>query len=401
MLTDTKIRKAKSRDKVYTLSDGNGLSLEINPKGGKYWRMRCTVDSKRKLLALGVYPAVSLSNARAKRDEYKEQIAKGVNPTTVKQQKQQAKRNSYTLEKLLKEWHDYHYQDLSQDTRKRTMRSLELYIIPWLGKEGIKELTPPVLLQCLRRVESQQKLETANRLKSLCGQAFRYGVANGYCERDITQDLKGALKTQPAKHMPTLTDPKKISKLLQDMENYKGSFIVKCALKLSPLVFVRPKELALMKWANVDLEKKEWIVPAKDMKVKEFEHFVPLCQQAIEILEEIQPLTGNGKYVFQGTRNPNAHMSYASVNSALKRMGYKDKIVAHGFRGMASTALNENNFRWDVVEKQLAHHEKNAVRGAYNHAQYIDERKNLMSWWGNYLEALKNQDNVVPFKKRA
>lgn len=201
--------------------------------------------------------------------------------------------------------------------------------------------------------------------------------------------------------MPTLTDPKEISKLLQDIENYKGSFIVKCALKLSPLVFVRPKELSLMKWANIDLEKKEWIIPAKDMKVKEFEHFVPLCQQAIEILKEIQPLTGNGKYVFQGTRSPNTHMSYASVNSALKRMGYKDKIVSHGFRSMASTILNENNSRYDVIEKQLAHQERNAIRGTYNHAQYIYERKEMMGWFGDYLEALKNQDNIVPFKKGA
>lgn len=395
MLTDTKIRKAKHKDKEYTLSDGRGLHLQIHPNGSKYWHFRYTINGKRKLTSLGVYPAVSLAGAREKRDEYKKQIAQEIDPVATKKQKRIEEQNTYTFEKLLREWCEYYHQDLSEGTKQRTLRNLELYIIPWLGNTNIKELTSPELLQCLRRVESQQKLETANRLKGSCSLALRYGVQQGYCERDITQDLKGALKTATPKHMSTLTDPKEISQLLQDMDRYKGSFIVKCALKLSPLVFVRPKELSNMKWVDIDFKKKEWIVPADDMKMK-VEHIVPLCKQSIEILEDIRPLTGTGKYVFQGIRNPNKPMSSASVNSALKRMGYKNKIVSHGFRSMASTILNEHGFRYDVIEKQLAHQERNAVRGAYNHAQYLDERRDLMIWWGDYLEKLKNQSNYEP-----
>lgn len=396
MLTNTKIKAAKAKDKNYNLSDTDGLFLLITPKNKKLWRYRYTFNRKRNCISLGSYPSTSLAEARTLRNEYEKNIEKGISPIIAKQQEKQ--RQAYTFTQLLMEWHEYHYKDLSRSTSNRALRNLETYLTPWLGSMSITDITPPILLQCLRRVESTGKLETASKLKQLCGQAFRYGVANGHCERDITQDLRGALKTKPAKHMPTLSSPQEVSKLLQDIERYSGSFIVKSALMLSPFVFVRPKELSTAKWADINFDTKEWLIPAENMKMNA-PHLIPLCKQAIEILRELHPLTGSGTYVFQGVRKPTDPMNSASVNAALKRLGYKGKIVSHGFRGMASTMLNEHGFRYDVIERQLAHQERNAVRNAYNHAQYINERKEMMVWWGNYLEHLKNQSNVIPFKQ--
>jgi len=399
MITNTQISKAKSKEKTYTISDGGGLALAINHQGGKYWHMRCTVNGKRKLLSLGVYPAVSLQEAREKRDQYKKIIASGLDPV-IEKKKEKLAQQEYTFEELLREWHQWHYKDKATTTSNKVIRHLERYIIPELGAYKVSDLTPPILLECLRKVEATEKLETTQRLKQYCGQAFRYGVGKGTNERDITQDLKGILKSKTATHHPTLTDPKEISQLLQDMETYKGSFIVKTALKLSPYVFVRPKELSLMKWADIDLEKKEWLAPADDMKMK-VTHLVPLSKQAAKLLQDIKELTGAGKYVFANFSDPKKHMNSQSVNNALKKLGYKGKIVSHGFKSMASTLLNEHGFRYDVIEKQLAHEEKNTVRKAYNHAQYIKERTEMMNWWGDYLESLKNQDKIIPLHRQA
>ncbi|MDP1845501.1 MAG: site-specific integrase, partial [Candidatus Moranbacteria bacterium] len=279
------------------------------------------------------------------------------------------------------------------------IRRLESYVFPQLGQRPINEVTAPELLAMLRKLEAQGTVETAHRVKQICGQVFRYAIATGRTDRDPAADLRGALTPAKPKRMASITDPKGAAGLLRAIDGYHGSFVTACALKLAPLVFVRPGELRQAEWSEIDLEAAEWRIPADKMKMKS-PHIVPLSRQAIDILREIHQLTGNGKYVFPSLRTGSRPMSNNTVNAALRRMGFsKEEMTGHGFRSMASTLLNEQGWNRDAIERQLAHAERNKVRAAYNYAEFLPERRKMMQAWADYLDDLKAGAKIIPFRQ--
>jgi integrase len=268
-------------------------------------------------------------------------------------------------------------------------------VFPWLGKRHINEITAPELLTVLRRVENRGALETAHRINQICGQVFRYAIATGRAERDISADLKGALPPTRVKHHASITEPKQVGELMRAINSYSGSFTTAIALKLSAILFVRPGELRQAEWSEIDFENKEWRIPAEKMKMREL-HIVPLCKQAISLLEELRPLTGRAKYLFPSVRTDTRPMSNNTINASLRRLGYtKEQMTAHGFRSMASTILNEQGWNRDAIERQLAHSEKDGVRAAYNYAQYLPERKKMMQAWADYLDGIAQGAKVI------
>jgi len=388
-LTDTAIRNASLQEKQYKLSDERGLYLLVN-KAGKYFRLDYRFAKKRKTLALGVYPEVSLKEARKRRDDARKMIAASIDPVQHRKltKAMQAEQAENSFEAIAREWHLKFSSRWAASHANKIIRRFELYVFPWIGNRPIAEITAPELLTILRRIENRGISETAHRTKQNCGQVFRYAVATGRTERDPSADLKGALA--PAKHerMATITEPKKIGELLRTIDSYEGTFIAKYALMLAPLVFVRPGELRHAEWAEIDLEANEWRIPADKMKMKE-PHIVPLAKQAVGILKEIQPLTGQGRYVFPSIRTSSRPMSENTVLAALRRMGYtKEEMTGHGFRAMASTVLHEQGWPSDVIERQLAHGERNSIKAAYNHAQHLPERQRMMQAWADYLDSL-------------
>ena len=394
-LTDIKIKQAKPRDKVYKLADEKGLYLEVAPSGGKWWRLKFRFDGKEKRLSLGVYPEVSLASARERRDEARKLLANGVDPSAHrkahKMARVEARGNSFEV--VAREWYEKQKPTWAENHAEKIIRRLERDVFPWLGTRPISDIQPPELLTTLRRIESRA-VETAHRALQNCGQVFRYAVATGRAERDITADLKGALTAWKPKHFPSITEPKLIAPLLRDMYAYKGSFVVQCALRLAPHVFLRPGELRLAEWAEFDLDARRWNVPAARMKLRE-PHIVPLSDQVLAILKELQPLTGGGPYVFQGLR-PGKPLSNNTLNAALRRMGYstKDEITGHGFRAMARTVLDEVlGFRVDWIEHQLAHAVRDANGRAYNRTAHLEGRKEMMQSWSDYLDQLRTADD--------
>jgi integrase len=399
-LSDMKVQKAKSKDKPITLFDGGGLFLLITPTGGKLWRFKYRFDGKEKLLALGSYPEVSLLNARQRRDEARRQLANGIDPGAVrKAQKQANVQETETFEVIAREWHGRFISTWTEGHAETIMSRLERDLFPWIGKRPIAEIKAPELLTVLRRVESRGALESAHRIRTICGQVFRYAVATGRAERDPSADLKGALPQPQEKHRAAITEPKEVAALLRAIETYEGSFIVKCALKFAPLVFVRPGELRHAEWEEINLENAEWNIPGSKMKMKE-PLLVPLSKQSIEILKELHKLTGTGRYLFPG-RTPERPMSENAILAALRRMGYdKDEMSGHGFRAMARTILDEVlQVRPDFIEHQLAHAVKDPNGRAYNRTAHLNERRKMMQQWADYLEQLKIGAKVLRFKQ--
>ncbi|MDF2691055.1 MAG: intA [Gammaproteobacteria bacterium] len=395
-LNDLLIRTAKPLEKAYKLSDQNGLFLLINPNGSKYWRLKYYFAGKEKLLALGVYPEVKLAEARDKRDQARKLLTENIDPVAAKRASKHAAiiASENAFETIAREWYQTLLPSWTASHAKKVMSRLEHDVFPWLGKQAIENITAPELLSVLRRIEQRGAIEPAHRILQNCSKIFRYAIATGRAQRDIAADLKGALKTYKNRHLPTIIDPKKIGKLLRAINDYQGYFITKCALKLAPLLFVRPGELRKAEWLEFNFETAEWRIPAEKMKMREM-HIVPLAKQAIAILEELKPLTGNGKYLFPGIRYPNRPMSENTVNCALRRLGYtNDEITGHGFRSMASTLLNEQGWNRDAIERQLAHGERDKVRATYNFAEYLPERRKMMQHWGDYLEKLYNTSNT-------
>jgi integrase len=396
-LTDTKVRTTKPADKPQKLFDGGGLFLLVTPSGGKLWRLKYRFGGTEKSLSLGRYPETSLAEARQKRDQASALLAKGVDPgDTKKAQKATGMQETETFEIIAREWHAKFSRSWASSHAKTTIRRLELFIFPWLGNRPIKTITAPELLAALRRIEAKGALETAHRVKQVCGQVFRYAIATGRAERDPSGDLRGAIPPASGKHMATITDPKEIAGLLRSIDSYRGSIVTRCALQLAPLVFVRPGELRQAEWSEFNLEMAEWRISADKMKASAV-HIVPLSRQAIEILREIHPLTGHGRYVFPSPRTDSRPMSSNAILAALRRMGYaKEEMSCHGFRSMASTLLNEQGWNRDAIERQLAHAERNSVRAAYNHAEFIPERKKMMQAWADYLDGIKSRAKVIP-----
>ena len=398
-LTDMKVQKAKTKDKPITLFDGGGLYLLITPTGGKLWRFKYRYDGKEKLLALGSYPEISLLDARQRREDARKLLANGVDPGAVRKAQQQAKvEDDESVEVIAREWHEKFKSKWTEGHALKIIRALERDVFPWVGTRPIKEIKAPELLTVLRRVESRGVLEGAHRIRGLCSQFFRYAVATGRAERNPAQDLIGALAPAKEQHLAAITDPKQVRELLHAIDGYTGSYIVKLALQLSPLVFTRPGELRHMEWSEVDFENALWSIPAEKMKMRE-SHLVPLSRQALKILEEVKKLTGASKYAFPSGRTFDRPMSNNAILAALRRMGYtKDEMTPHGFRAMARTILDEVlQVRPDFIEAQLAHRVLDPLGRSYNRTQHLNERRNMMQTWADYLDGLKTGAKIITF----
>ena len=392
LLTDVTIRNIKSTDKDLRLNDGGGLYMLVKKNGAKWWRFDYTFNKKRKTLSLGVYPNVTLSNARIKAVEARNNVANDIDPSSLRKDAKELQKievvNSKRLEAgltvidsfeyIAREWGEKKVATWSEKNN-RSKRMLERNIFPWLGSKPMVEILPRDILECLRRVEDRGTITTAHRTLQICGQVFRYAVATGIVDRDITPDLKGALQPAKGEHFAAITEPKEAAELLRSIEEYQGTFPVLCALKIAPMVFVRPGELRAMQWRDIDFDQAEWRFLVTKTQTQ---HIVPLSRQVVAILNEIFPLTGHGRYVFPSERTPSGDrcMSENSLNAALKRLGYgKDKMTSHGFRAMARTILDEIlGVRPDFIEHQLAHAVKDPNGRAYNRTAHLPERRKMM-----------------------
>ncbi|MHB1236921.1 MAG: tyrosine-type recombinase/integrase [Gallionella sp.] len=403
-LTELQVKNAKPSGKPYKLADGGGLFMLVHPNGGKYWRMDYRFAGKRKTLALGVYPDVSLAQARDRREQARKLLANDTDPSVVKQEQKAtvAALSEHSFEVIAREWFDRHAPNWKENHSSKIIARLEKDVFPWIGDRPISEIAAPALLATVRRIEARGALETAHRALACCGQVFRYAVATGRAERDPTGDLRGALPpVKKDKHFAAITEPKKVGELMRDIDGYQGSYIVKSAFKLSPLLFVRPGELRKMEWSEVDLDKAEWLIPADKMKMS-VTHIVPLCRQAVEVLREMLPLTGRSKYVFHGERDHDRPMSDNAIRSALRRLGWaNDEMTPHGFRAMASTILDNMGYKQEWLERQLAHEEPNKIKAAYKREawrMYLPERTVMMQAWADYLDKLKAGAVVIPLR---
>ncbi|MDD2759465.1 MAG: integrase arm-type DNA-binding domain-containing protein [Methylomonas sp.] len=401
MLTDPKCKNAKSKDKAYKLADEKSLYLEVMPNGAKYWRMKYRFGGKEKRLAFGVYPETGLKEARTKRDEARKLLADGADPgETRKAMKAAQVADTDTFEVVAREWFAKNAASWVENHGNRIIRRLERDIFPWLGNAPIRGIDAPKLLGALRRIEERGAVETAHRALQNCGQIFRYAIATGRAERDISADLKGALPPVKGGHFSAVTEPKQVAELLRAIDAYQGTFTVQCALKLAPLFFVRPGELRQAEWKDFDLEAAEWRYTVTKTDTA---HIVPLATQALSILQELHAATGHGRYVFPSARTPNGSrpMSDVALLAALRRMGFdKDETSVHGFRALARTILDEVlGFRPDFIEHQLAHAVRDPNGRAYNRTAHLAERKKMMQSWADYLDSLKAGAQVIPFKR--
>ncbi len=398
-LSDTKIRAAKPRSRPYKLYDGNGLYLIVNANGSKWWRQRFVRAGKEQTLSVGVYDAIGLAAAREKSDAIRAQLANGLNPSHERRERKNARADAatHTFKAVALTWIGKYLepQGRTADHIQRVRRRFEVWFFPWIGHKSIGEVTEDDILDCLKRIEDRNLIDTAHRARAQCDQVFRYAKRRykKLVKVNPVADLKGPDTLPPVrvKHHAGITDPAKLAPLLQAIEGYYGGFVVRCALRFLPLVFVRPGELRHAEWSEFRLEGREpeWRIPAAKMKMR-IQHIVPLSRQAVEILRELQPLTGPDGLVFPSVRHPSRPMSDGTLNVALKSLGYSsDQQTPHGFRTTASTLLNERGFAPDAIERQLAHGEPNAVRAAYNSAEYLPERRKMMQAWADYIDKLR------------
>jgi integrase len=400
-LTDTAIRNAKPGEKTLKLFDERGLYLEISPSGGKWWRLKYRFDGKEKRLSLGVYPDVSLKDARGRRDTARKLLADGTDPSENRkaQKSARADRAANSFEVVAREWFAKYSASWAKDHGNRIIRRLERDIFPWMGGRPVTEIAAPELLAVVRRIEDRGALETAHRALGNCGQVFRYAVATGRAERDPSGDLRGALPPVKGEHFAATTDPKRVGEILRALDGYQGTLTVRCALRLAPLVFVRPGELRKAEWADVDLDAAEWRYTVTKTNTP---HIVPLSRQAVEILRELQPLTGHGRFVFPGARSNGRPMSDNAILAAMRRLGInKEEMSGHGFRAVARTILDEVlGVRPDYIEHQLAHAVRDPNGRAYNRTAHLPERRKMMQQWADYLDKLKTGAEVIPLLQR-
>ena len=408
-LTDLAIRKIKPTDKPVRVADGGGLYLEVAPTGSKLWRWKYRFGGKEKRLGLGIYPDTGLREARKRRDEARKQLAAGIDPSAERQAVKAARTASSagSFEAVAREWHAaVHAHKVSAGHAARTLIRLEQDVFPWIGAMPIGDIGAQLLLQTLRRIEARGAVETAHRAKQACGQVYRYAIATGRAAADPSSGLTDALKPVNVEHMPAITDPKRVGELLRAIEGYEGMPATRAALRLAPLLFVRPGELRKAEWSEFDLDAAEWRIPSarmkrsKDDKANGAAHLVPLPTQAVDILRDLHPLTGHGRYVFPSARTGERPMSDNAVLSALRRMGFpKDEMTGHGFRAMARTMLAE---RLDVdevvIEAQLGHAVGGALGRAYNRTQFAEQRRNMMQTWAGYLDQLQRGAEVIAIK---
>ena len=391
-LTDRAILNLKPSSAPTKHFDGGGLHIVVTPAGGKHWRYAYRFQGKQKLLTIGPYPAVTLKMAREKRDEAKGKLAEGIDPSEHKQEMKRfsSDRAENSFVAVAKEWHLKYRETWTEKHAADIWQRIDKNILAHMGHMPVASIKPFELLTILRRVEARGALEQAHRVMQICSNVFRYAVATGRAERDITSDLRGAIPPKKVKHHASLTEPKEVGQLLRALDGYEGGTIVSCALRLSPLVFVRPSELRCAEWAEFNFDSAEWRIPAERMKMGE-KHIVPLAKQVVAILNELHAASGHCKYLFPSVRSNSRPMSNNTVNAALRRLGYdSSEMTGHGFRSMASTLLNELGWNRDAIERQLAHGERNKIRAAYNFAEFLPERRRMMQAWADYLDELRN-----------
>ncbi|PWQ97693.1 tyrosine-type recombinase/integrase [Leucothrix pacifica] len=401
-LSDRQIKAAKTKPdgKVSKLSDGGGLFLQVSTTG-KYWRYNYRFDKKQKTLSLGVYPEIGLSLARDRHNEARELLARGVDPSQERQAEKQAEKAKHqdSFENIASEWFAKFSEGWTANHRAKVWKYLERDLFPVIGEKPISEIEPPEVLAACNIVVERGSIYLAHEVKQAAGRVFRYGVATGKCKRDAAADLRGALPPIREKHYPTITKPLEVGALLRALAEYQGDYTTKQAINLLPYLMCRPGELRHMEWTEIDIDLAVWIIPAGKMKSRR-EHKVPLSKQAISILESMVEHTRDAKYVFHGLRSKDRPLSENTFNAALRRLGFsRDQMVSHGFRGMASSLLNEQGWNPDAIEAQLAHQQGDKVRAAYNRAQYWDERVKMMQSYADYLDSLRSGADVIPIKR--
>lgn len=393
-LTDTSLRQLKSNPQArrHKLADSGGLYLLVDGTG-RYWRLDYSYAQRRKTLALGVYPVVSLAQARRLRDEAKSQLADNIDPMAAKRERKQAAVTAAdsNFESVARAWLKKTKPSRKVITDEKLSGWLERDVYPSLGRRAISELGPREVLAVVRRIEERGSIDTAHRVLQLCSRIFRFAVAGGQADRDVTADLRGALSVVPKNHHAAITEPAPFGALLRAIEGYKGNPVVASALRLIPLVFVRPGELRHAEWSEIDLDRREWRIPAEKMKMK-LPHLIPLSTQACEIVKKLDEISGNGKYLFPGLRTRTRPISDNTLNAALRNMGYPGDVhTAHGFRASARTILDEvMDERVDLIEHQLAHAVKDANGRAYNRTSHLEARRLMMQRWADYVDALKD-----------
>ncbi len=405
-LNDKAIQAAQPKEKLYKISDGDGLVLIVQPNGKKLWWLRYRFGGKEKTFSIGQYPLIGLKDARERAYEARKLLANGADPMEIKKEGRAAQieaavASEETVENIAREWFQKFSSQWVGSHADKIIRRLERDLFPYLGKKEMKSITPAALLTALRKVESRGALETAHRLLQNCGQVWRYAVATGRVERDITGDLRGALPPSRGKHLGALVKPEEVGALLRSIDEYKGGEIVRHALKLAPLFFVRPGELRHAEWEEIDVDKAEWVIPAQKMKMKR-EHVVPLSTQALEIVESLRTITGAGKYLFPSSTSRSRPISDMALLTAIRRMGYgKEEMTAHGFRAMASTNLEQLGYDVRIIELQLAHADPNEIRAAYKRdisRLQMEQRKKMIQAWADRLDQLKNGAQIYEFK---
>jgi integrase len=398
MLTVKEIEAAKPRVKPYKLADGQGLYLEVMPSGAKYWRLKYRIAGKEKRIAFGVYPEIRPQEVRDKAREARNLLREGMDPSAKKKADKQAAilSGANTFEAVASEWLEGRKSHVEPAQHIKTLARLENDVFPWIGKRPIAELTAPELLAVLRRIDRRGARYTAHRVRSEVSRVFRFAIATGRATNDPAQSLIGAIPPAVEKHMPAITEPTKVGEMLRAFDAFSGTFSVQCALRLAPMLFVRPGELRGAEWAAIDLDKGEWRYQVSKTKT---DHLVPLATQAVAILRELHALTGRGRYVFPSARTSSRPMSDAAINAALRRLGYdtKTEITGHGFRAMARTILHEElHHKPEVIEHQLAHSVPDVLGTAYNRTKFLKERRAMMQTWADYLDRLKAGAVVIP-----
>ncbi len=403
-LTDPAIRnakpgktpKGKATAKPYKMGDAGGLYLEVAPTGAKYWRFKYRIGGKQKRLSMGVYPDVPLAKARERRDEARKLLADGIDPSDHRKATRTARadRAANSFEVVAREWYGKLAPTWNAAHGDRIIRRLERDVFPWIGGRPVAEVTAPELLAALRRIEARGALETAHRALGNCGQVFRYAIATGRAERDPSGDLRGALPPVRGEHFAAVTEPKRLAEILRALDGYQGTFAVQCALRLAPLVFVRPGELRKARWADIDLDAAEWRYTVTKTDTA---HIVPLATQAVAILRELHKLTGHGEFVFPGARTNGRPMSDNAILAAMRRLGIpKEEMSGHGFRAVARTILDEVlGVRPDLIEHQLAHAVRDPNGRAYNRTAHLPERRKMMQLWADWLDRQKAGAEVI------
>ncbi len=385
-LSDIKVRNAKPTDKQFKITDGEGMYLLVHPNGGKYWRLKYKFAGKEKILALGTYPTVSLLEARDKRFIAKKQIAEGIDPSQEKREQklQRIVSAENSFENIAREWHQKNISKWKPKHARNILKRLETDIVPVIGFRPINQITAPELLLTIQKIEKRGAIDIAHRALQTSGQIFRFAISSGRATHDISADLRGALIPKTTTHHAKIEEDE-LPEFLKKLENYDGEYQTKMAFKFLILTFVRTIEVRGSRWEEINFDKKEWHIPPGRMKMKE-KHIVPLSKQALAILKEMQKINGNHECIFPSKQSPGKIMSENTLLGAIYRMGYHSRVTVHGFRSTASTILNENGFNRDHIERQLAHGERDKVRAAYNHAQYLPERKVMMQWWADFLD---------------